>query len=390
MRRRHFEALRPLCPVCRADGGRDSPLRLVRVLTEEGEPGEQGGEHVVEGLIQCSHAGCLREYPVIDGVPLLVPRIRAWLEANALQVLARDDLTAETESLLGDALGPGSAFEVLRQQVASYAWDHWADRDPEETAADPTLAAPRTDAAPSADRAPGAAVRLLDRGLDLVREGASPAGPVLDLGCAVGRTTFELAERRPDELVLGVDLHFAMLRLAARVLRAGVARWDRRRVGLVYDRRQMEVELPQRENVDFWACDATALPFPEGTFGLAASLNVLDCVASPRDALGSLAQVLRPGGRAVVATPYDWSPAATPVEAWLGGHSQRGPHRGAAEPVLRALLTPGAHPAAVEGLEILAEDDAVPWRVRLHDRGAMEYRVHLLALGRRKHENKQK
>jgi len=369
MRRRHFEALRPLCPVCRADGERASPLRLTRVLAEE-------GEHVVEGLIHCSHAGCLREYPVIDGVPLLIPRIRAWLEANALHVLTRDDLRPETESLLGDALGPGSGFETIRQQVASYAWDHYADLDPEETAT---------------DSPPGAVVRLLDRGLELAGEAPegdsspqlSPAGPVLDLGCAVGRTTLALAERVPGELVLGVDLHFAMLRLAARVLRRGVARWDRRRVGLVYDRREVPADLPGRDRVDFWACDATALPFPEDTFGFAASLNVVDCVASPRDALASLARVLKPGGGAVVSTPYDWSPGATPVEAWLGGHSQRGPHRGAGEPVLRALLTPGAHPGAVEGLEILAEDDAVSWRVRLHDRSAMDYRVHLLALRRR-------
>ena len=374
MRRRHFEALRPLCPVCRTDGERVSPLRLTRVLAEE-------GEHVVEGLIQCSHTGCLREYPVIDGVPLLIPRIRAWLEANVLHVLMRDDLRPETESLLGDALGPGSGFETIRQQVASYAWDHYADLDPEESAT-----------GPNPDVAPGAAVRLLDRGLELAeREGAtppewsqeSPRGPVLDPGCAVGRTAFALAERFPGELVLGVDLHFAMLRLAARVLRTGVARWDRRRVGLVYDRREVAVELPDQDNVDFWACDATALPFPEGTFGFAASLNVVDCVAAPRDALASLARVLKPGGGAVLSTPYDWSPGATPVEAWLGGHSQRGSHRGAGEPVLRALLTPGAHPGAVEGLEIVAENDAVSWRVRLHDRSAMDYRVHLLALRRR-------
>ena len=45
-------------------------------------------------------------------------------------------------------------------------------------------------------------------------------------------------------------------------------------------------------------------------------------------------------GGLVLTTPYDWS-AAVPVDAWLGGHSQRGPHQGSSEPILRGLLTPG-------------------------------------------------
>lgn len=333
MRRSHFEALQPVCPLCRA------PLALSSI--------ERGDAHdVLEGIVVCTGRACAREYPIIDGIPIFVGAIRTWLAANPLQVLLRDDLSASIESLLGDVLGPGSAYDTLRQHTGIYADDHYGSGG-------------------------GAALRVLARGLDAAHE---LAGPALDAGCATGRTTFALAERT-SALTVGIDLNFAMLRIASQALRAGRVRYARRRVGVVYERREDDVTLPARERVDFWCCDAAALPFGDATFGIAASLNLVDCTPSPADVLRELGRVVRGGGTALVATPYDWSASATPVEGWLGGHSQRGPHGGAAEPILRALL---AEDFAIEG-----EDASVPWRVRLHDRSAVEYDVHLVVARRK-------
>lgn len=356
MRRSHLQAFAPACPACRKAGRGPAPLALARVLREEGDV-------VVEGLLQCRRPGCLREYPVIDGVPLLIAELRGWASGSLLEVLKRSDLSPEMEGLLGDCAGPGSEHDTGRRELSTYAWDHYGDLDP--------------DGAEGA----GSAVRLLEAVLELAGErlGDLPDGPVLDTGCAAARTTVELAHRL-GRTALGIDLHFGMLRCAQGVLREGVARYPRRRVGVVYDRREHAAELPGRTASDAWAADAAALPFDDGTFALAASLNVIDCVASPRDALAELARVLAPGGLALVTTPYDWSPGATPYEQWVGGHSQRGEQGGASEPVLRALLTAGAHPAAVPGVEIVAEAEAVPWRLRLHDRSRVEYEVHALVV----------
>jgi SAM-dependent methyltransferase/uncharacterized protein YbaR (Trm112 family) len=328
LQRRHFETLRPVCPVC--DTG--APLKIERAIREE-------GDDLVEGILVCSNERCRREYPVIDGIPILVAAIRGWLAANPLQVLQRDDLSAEIESLLGDVLGSGSAFDTQRQHTGIYAGTHYGDGAP-----------PLETLLPPLD------------------------GPALDIGCATGGTTFRIAARSAA-LTLGVDLNFAMLRIAARALREGRVRYARRRVGLVYDRVEREVDVPARELVDFWCCDAAALPFAPATFGAVASLNLLDCTATPAAALAALARVLRPGGTAVIATPYDWSASATPVENWIGGHSQRGPHAGASEPLLRALLE-------AEGLEIVSEEENVPWSVRLHDRSRVEYGVHAIVARR--------
>jgi hypothetical protein len=56
----------------------------------------------------------------------------------------------------------------------------------------------------------------------------------------------------------------------------------------------------------------------------------------------------------------------------MGGHSQRGPAAGAAEPVLTATL--GRH-----GLEPVAERHDLPWLLRLHARAEMRYALHLVA-----------
>jgi len=349
----HLEALRPVCPVCRTG---EHPLALVSVFQKE-------DGQIVEGLLCCPNPGCLREYPILDGIPLLIANLRGYVTGAIDQINAREDLSPVIEGVLGDCCGPGSSYDATRQHLSTYAWDHYGDLDPAETGE------PR----------PGSVLRVLERGLELA--GDLPAGPILDLGCAVGRSSFALA-KGTDRLVLGVDLSFPMLRLASEALRREQVRYPRRRVGVVYDAREFDVIFPRMEAVDFWAADAIDLPFNAGTFAAVIGLNVLDCVASPHDLLAALPRLLAPGGKAILSTPYDWSPRATPIEAWLGGHSQRGENAGASEPVLRALLTPGAHPAVIEGLRIVAEEPDLPWRVRLHERSAVEYRVDLVVVER--------
>lgn len=318
---------------------------------------------MIEGVLHCTNAGCQREYPIVDGIPIIVANIRQYVADNIAAINARRDQGELVESMLGDCCGPDSALNQTRQYLSSYAWDHYGDLDPAEAAGEPR---------------PGSMLRTLRDGLELA--GAASTGPRLDIGCSVGRGTFALAEGN-QELVLGIDLNFAKLRLAAQVLREGRVRYSRRRVGLVYDTRDFPVELAGRERVDFWACDAAALPFANAAFALAASMNVLDCVAAPREFLASLGRVLGAGGKAILACPYDWSLVATPVENWLGGHSQRSPAAGASEAALRTLLTPGAV-GAVEVLAWKAEREDLRWHVRLHDRSTMSYRLHLVVAER--------
>lgn len=354
MRRSHFDALQPICPRCRRDQQLAVSVALTTVLDED----DHG---IIQGMLQCTANTCSQEYPILDGIPLLVPNVRSYLADNLPYITTRDDLTEPIESILGDAAGPGTWFDSSRQHLSTYAWDNYADLDPDD---------------PAADVEPGSVIRCLERGIQLMGSAVEP--PVLDVGCGAGRTAFELAART-DGLVLGVDLNVSLLRLAHRIARTGVVRYPRRRVGLVYDRREFHARFDGAERVDFWACDAMALPFSSARFATLVGMNVLDSVASPIAFLGSVQDVLSSGGHAILSTPYDWSSAVTPAEAWIGGHSQRSAHKGASESLLRALLTPGAHPQSFSHLTLAAEAD-VPWHTRLHDRSTVSYRSHLVVV----------
>jgi SAM-dependent methyltransferase len=356
MRRSHFEAFRPVCPRCRGD----APLVLAHSFQES-------HGNIVSGILHCQGEGCRLEYPIIDSVPLIVPDLARLLSERGVELFLRDDLPDALESLLGDAIGPDSWLDALRQTLSTYAWDSYAALDPDETM--PAPGAP----------VPGAAARCL-AALVAMTGGMSPARAI-DAGCGAGGTSFALAAALPHALVLGVDINLGLLRLARRAA-DGIVSYPRRRIGLVYDRRRFPVSLPEADRVDFWACDATALPFADGAAGLVAALNLLDCVPEPSRLLRELARVLGLGGDLLLATPYDWSTRATQPGQWIGGHSQRATHGGAAEGFLRDLLTEGAHPSAVPRLAPRGEIGRFDWHTRLHERSFVHYACHLLALHR--------
>lgn len=357
MRRSSFEALRPVCPACRARDDVDAPLFIA--VEETGDDAE-----IVSGILQCGRCG--GEYPLIDGMPVLVADVRRFVEDNLFYLMARTDLTPAVESLLGDASGASSGLQSIRQHVSSYVWDHWGDHDPQE--GEPAAGGGR----------PGSVARALALGLDLLGP-SLPEGPAIDIGCGPGRVAAELAART-GRLVVGADLSVPLARAARQAVATGAVEYPRRRVGLVYDRRRFTVAVPGSERVEVWLCDALNLPFADGTFALATAMNLLDCVTEPHAALAQMGRVLREGGEALIALPFDWTDRVTPPHQWLGGHSQRGPHEGRAEDVLAALLGDGA--LAAGPLRAIGEAMEVPWHVRLHDRSCMHYTCRMVAARR--------
>jgi SAM-dependent methyltransferase/uncharacterized protein YbaR (Trm112 family) len=361
----HFEALKPVCPRCCTERQVLAPLTLSTIL-------KQSGDHIIEGVLHCSDAACQLEYPIIDGIPIIIPYMRKYLSDNLFHIYARDDLSETIESITGDGVGPGTFLDATRQHLSTYTWDHYNDLNPNKNPQEFFRDMPSG----------SSIVNCLETGLQLIEDNAGSINsnePIIDIGCSVGRTTFELAEKY-QTLTLGIDVNFSMLRVAHKVLRDGVVQYPLKRIGIVYDRQKFNTQFENSQFVDFWACDALALPFAGDNFGFASGFNVFDSVTSPRDLLASIGNAIKPAGLALLATPYDWSPAATPVETWIGGHSQRGPDGGAAEPLLRKLLTPNTHPQSIPNLAISAEISNHPWTIRTHARSMTLYNAHIVAL----------
>ena len=359
-----FERIAPICPACRGA----SPLVLSRV--DEVDPADT--DDVTAGWIECTEPSCRREFPIIDGVPILVPDPAAYLQLWGDTIALRDDLPADLSGRLIECTGTGSLLETSQRQIGQYVWDHWGEYDVDDASDEP-------------GDPPGQVAALVDR---LVAPAPAPAadeprddGPWLDVGCAVGRGTSRLARLRRAP-VIGIDLHFPMLRWARAALRRGEAGYLRRELGLVYRRR--ELRLPDAlPPVELWVADILDPPFSAQTFSGAVALNVLDCVRSPLRALQRLAELTVEDASVALATPYDWTETASQPIDWIGGHSPRADGAGDSAALLRALLTPGAHPAALDAFTIEAELDELPWAVRIHARSRQLYRLHGLKLRRR-------
>jgi SAM-dependent methyltransferase/uncharacterized protein YbaR (Trm112 family) len=363
MRLNHLGRLRPVCPACRAAGRDGALLELGTVARAEND--DNGDDDIREGVLLCPEPRCQREHPIIDGIPVVVADIASWAAHQLAGVLRRDDLSPFTESLLGDAAGPGSDFDRERSNLGIYGWAHWGDLAPEDVRGHG-----------------GAYVALLDQALAGLPPALQLSGTWIDLGCSVGRGTLELA-RRGAGLAVGVDLNFAMLRVAERVRHHGRARFALRRAGVVFDRFDAAVPEVPREHMSYWCCDVTALPFADACFDGALMLNLLDCVPAPLDLLVEAARVLAPAAAAAYSSPYDWSPNATPMGQWLGGHSQRSAHGGDSATELRRILSPDCQAGIDTGFVIASERDRVPWHVQTGERSTMAYAVHLATLRRK-------
>ena len=325
---------------------RHSPLTLT-------ETAEARAGRIWQGVLTCSNSACWQEYPILDGVPIIVADPVTVMRNTQHQLLSRTDLVGSLPGLVGDALGPGEPYDQTRQHLSIYTGSHFADwsEPPGEAGLAP----------------------VLSEVLPLVTE--SRAAPAIDLGCGVGRGTWALAEHT-GQVTLGADLNLAMMRTAQMLALEGEVSWERRRIGIVYDPALARLpgayaDLP----VDFWAVDAMALPFLDAQFGAATAVNIVDCIPGPTNLIAEISRLLSKGAPALFTTPYDWSATVADPAAWIGGHSQRGPTKGAGEPVLHATLSQ-------YGLIPEKELNDVTWRLALHARAVMHYSLHVLGCRR--------
>jgi putative 4-mercaptohistidine N1-methyltranferase len=143
------------------------------------------------------------------------------------------------------------------------------------------------------------------------------AARALDLGCAVGRSTFELARTTPE--VIGIDLSQRFISAALEIQRTGQIRFRRHEEGTVYTpvSRQLDPAI-DRTHCHFEVGDALRLPTSLGKFDFILAANLLDRIHSPRELLASFCRLLNAGGHLLIASPYTWLSEFTPSEEWLG------------------------------------------------------------------------
>lgn len=143
-------------------------------------------------------------------------------------------------------------------------------------------------------------------------------GSALDLGCAVGRSTFELS--RWAERVVGIDLSHRFIAAAKSVRETGRIEIRRVEEGELTTRlsRQLPIDL-RPERCRFEVADATELPADIGQFEVVLAANLIDRVKTPAKLLDSFSRLVSPGGHLILCSPYTWLEEFTPKPEWLGG-----------------------------------------------------------------------
>ncbi|MHB0960400.1 MAG: 5-histidylcysteine sulfoxide synthase [Pirellulaceae bacterium] len=168
-----------------------------------------------------------------------------------------------------------------------------------------------------------------------------PRRRALDLGCAVGRATFELAKE--FEFVTGIDFSARFIRVALQLLEKGSTHYELVEEGEVvscYEARLTDHGLDTvAEHVEFFQGDATNLKPQFTDYDLILAANLIDRLYDPKKFLETIHERLNLGGVLVVSSPYTWLEEFTQKQNWLGGIRRAG------EPyltldALRDLLAP--------------------------------------------------
>jgi SAM-dependent methyltransferase len=139
----------------------------------------------------------------------------------------------------------------------------------------------------------------------------------LDLGCGVGRFSFELG--LIAEEVVGIDYSKSFIGAARRIAARQLITVNIFESGK--EIRKAEVVLPRnlrKANVRFDTGDAMDLDRWAGDpFQIVAAINLLCRLPSPRKFLRNVHALVAPGGQLLLASPYSWLEQYTPRREWL-------------------------------------------------------------------------
>ncbi|MDP3636433.1 MAG: 5-histidylcysteine sulfoxide synthase [Azonexus sp.] len=187
--------------------------------------------------------------------------------------------------------------------------------------------------------------------------GERPAHSALDLGCATGRATFELA--RHFDKVTGLDFSARFIGLGSQLAAQGTLRYtltDEGELVSYRERRLADLELAAvSHKVEFIQGDACNLKPLHTGYDLILAANLIDRLHSPRQLLKNIHTRLNLGGLLIITSPYTWLTEHTAREEWIGGFKRDGENFTTLDGLKEIL---GQH------FRLLGEPHSVPFVIR--------------------------
>ncbi|HFC30331.1 MAG TPA: putative 4-mercaptohistidine N1-methyltransferase, partial [Oceanospirillales bacterium] len=151
-------------------------------------------------------------------------------------------------------------------------------------------------------------------------------GKALDIGCAVGRSSFELA--RYFDKVDALDFSTRFILNAINLRDKGKIRYlidDEGELTTLKEFHLDELDLGEKvHNVEFTQGDACNLKPKYSGYDLIFAGNLIDRLYEPKAFLQDMIHRLNQGGLLVITSPYTWLEEYTEKENWLGGKKING------------------------------------------------------------------
>ncbi|RYY75295.1 MAG: 5-histidylcysteine sulfoxide synthase [Gammaproteobacteria bacterium] len=156
--------------------------------------------------------------------------------------------------------------------------------------------------------------------------GDRPKARALDIGCASGRATFELATH--FDSVTGIDFSARFIGQGVLLANGETLRYTLTEEGelVQYKSRSLaDLNLQAvKDKVEFFQGDACNLKPQLTGYDFILAANLIDRLYNPAKFLNSIHERLNIGGVLMLSSPYTWLTDHTPREDWIGGLKKDG------------------------------------------------------------------
>ena len=168
------------------------------------------------------------------------------------------------------------------------------------------------------DFGPKQALHFNQRSASICNKYASKGSQrALDIGCAVGGSSFELAKYYQQ--VVGIDFSHKFIEAANEMKVNGVVDYTVLKQGSVYmNRTSILDEAIDRNRVQFMQGDACNMSTSLDTFDVILGSNLLCRLPDPRKFLRDIPRYLKSDGILVLISPYSWLEEYTKQSNWVG------------------------------------------------------------------------
>jgi len=156
----------------------------------------------------------------------------------------------------------------------------------------------------------------------IAAEFATNTEKALDLGCATGRASFELAKSFDE--VEGIDFSARFISVGVKLKDEGYLAYRVKTEGDLSEDKKVTIEElgyeSVKDRVSFWQGDACNLKPNFNSYDLVMATNLIDRLYNPRLFLKSVHERLNEEGVLMLTSPYTWQESSTKKEFWLGGY----------------------------------------------------------------------